>query len=207
MNAPATQNRPTDSEIAFFRVPLGCEAATGLGCGTVATPVLVELECQPGVREAWLNRDGTVLGIVWADGAPAPETVLSTLERHDLAGVELKGQDHEHTRDSLSAGGWCRPMQLHELSAEEARVIAARLVRRLQQNAPVPAGTAERLARNLGDACARALAGASSTSASARQEQIAAALLDAGRDVLEPSAFQAFAAAVSLGHRPLPGEA
>ena len=206
MDVPSGQDAPSE-EMTFFRVPLVCEAASGLGCGTIAAPVLADLECQPAVASAWLNRDGTVLGIVWTDGARDPEPVLSTLQRHGVAGVELKGPDHQRNCDSFAAEAWYRPVQLQDLSAEEARVIAARLVRRLEQNVRVPAGTAERLARSLGDACARALAGASPTSASARREQIAAALLDAGRDVLEPSAFQAFAAAVSLGHRPLPGEA
>jgi hypothetical protein len=132
--------------------------------------------------------------------------VLSSLERHNLAGFKLQGQDHERARDSFAAGGWCRPMQLAELSAEEARVIAARLVRRLESRMSLPIGTAERLAKGLEDACAKALAGASATSFEVRREQIAAALLAAGSDLLDAQALQAFAAVVSLGHRPLAGE-
>lgn len=206
MNVSNESTQLSVFEVSFFRVPLACEAAPGLGCGTIATPVLAELERQPGIREAWLNRDGTVLGIHWAGRGPDPAQVLSSLESHNLAGSELRGQDHDRARDSFAAGGWCRPMQLGELSAEEARVIAARLVRRLESRMSLPIGTAERLAKRLEDACAKALAGASATSFEVRREQIAAALLAAGTDLLDAEALQAFAAVISLGHRPLTGE-
>ena len=147
-----------------------------------------------------------MLGIVWADGAHNPERVVSILEAHGISGVELKGADHARSNDSFAAGGWYRPVQMQELSAEEARVIAARLVGRLEKKAPLPAGTAQRLADKLEQACVTALAGASATSAATRREQIAAALLEAGRNVLTNEAFQSFADVVSLGHRPLPGE-
>ncbi|TAK83538.1 MAG: hypothetical protein EPO20_18000 [Betaproteobacteria bacterium] len=194
------------SRISFFRVPLVCEAASHIGCGTRARPVLAELEREPGVREAWLSRDGTVLGVVWADEACDPERVLSTLRRHGVAGLELKGPEYQRSCDSFAAGGWYRPMQMQDLSAEEARVIAARLIRRLEQDISVSASAAGRLAERLEDACARALAAASPTCPSTRREQIATALLDAGRDFLDPVTFKALAAVVSLGHRPLPGE-
>lgn len=193
-------------EISFFGVPLACEAAPGLGCGTIATPVLAELERQPGIREAWLNRDGTVLGISWAGRGPDPAQVLSALQRHNLAGSELRDRDHDRARHSFASGGWCRPMQLHELSAEEARVIAARLVRRLESKTSLPADTAERLAKRLEDRCVKVLVRASATSFAERREQIATALLEGGKDLLDAQAFQAFAAAVLLGHRPLAGE-
>lgn len=197
---------PIASNMGFFRVPLACEAVPGLGCGTIATPVLADVECQPGVREAWLSREGTVLGIVWADGRSHLDRVLAALGRHGIAGVELKDSEHQRNCDSFAAGGWYRSMHMQDLSAQEARVIAARLVRRLEQNISVSAGTVERLAKSLEEACARALAKASATSASTRREQIALALLDGARDVLDTAAFQAFSAVVSLGHRPLPGE-
>jgi hypothetical protein len=95
---------------------------------------------------------------------------------------------------------------MQELSAEEARVIATRLMRRLEQNVSVSASAAKRLAEGLEDACARALSAASATCPCTRRDQIAAALLDAGRNFLDPPTFEALAAVVSLGHRPLPGE-
>lgn len=192
----------TVQSMSFFHVPLVCEAASHIGCGTRARPVLAELEREAGVREAWLSRDGTALGIVWDGEARDPERVQSILRRHGVAGLELRGAEHQRSYESFASGGWCRSMQVQDLSAEEARLIVARLIRRLGQDVPLPAGAAERLE----DACARVLAVASASCASTRREQIAAALLEVARDVLDQRSFQAFAAAVSLGHRPLAGE-
>lgn len=45
--------------VSFFEVPLVCAAASCLGCGTLAKPILSEIEGEGSVREAWLNRKGT----------------------------------------------------------------------------------------------------------------------------------------------------
>lgn len=200
---PAT---PIASKMSFFRVPLVCEAAPDMGCGTRARPVLVGAEQAPGVREAWLNREGTMLGIVWA-GPCAGEELLRALALQGVAAVELQGEDSRPAYDTFAKGhGWYRAGQMQELSNEEARVIAARLVRRFIQEISLPAAAAERLTRGLEQACARALAEASAVSASKRQEQIASALLDCARNILEAAEFAAFQAVVALGHRPLSGE-
>ena len=192
--------------MSFFRVPLVCEAAPSIGCGTIARPVLADLEHQPGVREASLNREGTVLAVVWDDGAPDPKAVLSTLHRHGIAGVELQGAEYGRNCEAFATGDWYRPTQMQDLSAEEACLIAARLVRRLEQRVSLSTGTSERLVETLERACSKALAQASATSESARRQQIASALRDAASDILDPAAFAAFTAVVLLGHRPLPTE-
>jgi hypothetical protein len=202
-------NENATAAMSFFRVPLVCEAAPHVGCGPIAAPVLKEVEQQPGVREAWLNRKGTILGIVWASGTADPDKVIRALGRHALAGIELESDERQLAYEAFARGdGWYRPMQLQELSAEEAQVIAARLVRRLEQNIPLSAATAERLMGGLEQACARTLAAASTASVGIEilRGQVASALLDASREVLDPAAFGAFQAVVALGHRPLPGE-
>lgn len=205
MNRTADQS-PSASRISFFRVPLVCEAAPHIGCGTRARPVLTEAEQAPEVREAHLNREGTILGVVWAD-VPAPDELLRALARHGLAGVELEGEQRRLAYEAFANGsGWYREQRMQELSGEEARVIAARLARRLAREISLPAETVERLTRGLEQACARALADASPVSGSIRREQIATALSEAGREILDPAAFAALKGAVALGHRPLPGE-
>lgn len=200
---PATANA---SKMSFFRVPLVCEAAVHLGCGTRARPVLAGAERAPGVGEAWLNREGTMLGIVWA-GACDSEELLRVLAPHGVAAVEVHGEDYLQAYDAFATGdAWYRAGQMQELSNEEAHVIAARLVRRLVQEMSLPTAAAERLTAGLEQACARALAEASAVSASERQEQIASAVLNSARKVLEAAEFAAFQAVVALGHRPLPGE-
>lgn len=206
MSKPVDQSRSSAPEMSFFRVPLVCEAASHVGCGTRARPILTEAEQQPGVQEAWLNREGTILGIVWA-GTSDSDQLLRALSRHGVVGSELEGEEGRLAHDAFAGGvAWYRSGQMQELSSEEARVIAARLVRRLTRDISLPADTTERLTRKLEQACARALAEASAVSASTRREQIAAGLLNAARDILDPAAFAALQAAVSLGHKPLPGE-
>ena len=194
------------NQVSFFRVPLGCEAAPGLGCGTLARPVLAAIESQPGVREAWLSKDGTVLAIVWMGAALPIEWVLSTLETQGIHGVELGSTGRHQSGDSFPTGGWVRPARLRDLSAAEARVIAVRVVRRVEKRIALEGGESERLADRLTSACEDALANASTTSAALRQEQIAQSLLRAGKQTLDAEAYLALEAAVALGHRPLPHE-
>lgn len=147
-----------------------------------------------------------MLGIVWAGGC-ASEGLLRALALQGIAAVELQAEDSRLVYDTFDKGhGWYRAGQMQELSNEEARVIAARLVRRLMQEISLPAAAAERLTRGLEQACARALAEASAVSASKRQEQVASALLNAARNILAAAEFAAFQAVVALGHRPLSGE-
>src|SRR6266851_4225024 len=58
--APVTADR-----ISVFKVPLVCPAAPQIGCGTASKPILLALEKQPGVLQAWLNRAGTRIAVVW----------------------------------------------------------------------------------------------------------------------------------------------
>lgn len=55
--------------IDFYQVSLRCRAAPGLGCGSRAKPLLLELERNPAVAEAWLNRAGTLVAVVRKDVA------------------------------------------------------------------------------------------------------------------------------------------
>ncbi len=206
MSELLNQSPPSASQMGFFRVPLVCEAAPHIGCGTRARPVLAEAEQASAVREAWLNRDGTILGVVWTDTAD-PIQLRQALSRHGIAAVELQEEERRLAYNSFAGNsGWYRPSQMQALSIEEARVIAARILRRLARDTALPIATTEHLRRETERACARTLAEASAVSASMRREQIASALMEAARRILEPEALPAFQAAVSLGHRPLPGE-
>src|SRR5262245_40696031 len=53
--------------LTFYSVPFTCPAAPEIGCGSLAKPILLELERVSGIKEAWLNRAGTQLAIVWSE--------------------------------------------------------------------------------------------------------------------------------------------
>src|SRR5438093_12373547 len=55
----------TAERVSVFKAPLVCPAAPQIGCGSASKPILLDLEKQPGVLEAWLNRAGTRIAVVW----------------------------------------------------------------------------------------------------------------------------------------------
>src|SRR5438874_11642790 len=59
----------TADRISVFKAPLVCPAAPQIGCGSASKPILLDLERQPGVLEAWLNRAGTIIAVVWKPDA------------------------------------------------------------------------------------------------------------------------------------------
>src|SRR5260370_4273708 len=87
----------------FYEVPLKCLAAPQIACGSRAKPVLFSLERRPTVAEAWVNRRGTVVAVVWkADSTAATRAaVISDIASlHDLSFRELGKEerlDPEHT--------------------------------------------------------------------------------------------------------------
>src|SRR6266550_2309017 len=53
---------PVSQSPTFQRIVIPVE---GIGCGSASKPILLDLERQAGVLEAWLNRAGTIIAVVW----------------------------------------------------------------------------------------------------------------------------------------------
>jgi hypothetical protein len=82
----------TADRISLFKVPLQCPAAPQIGCGSAAKPILLELERETGVAEAWLNRVGTTLAVVWKpklDAQTRSNVVAKLKEDH---ATEIQGE-------------------------------------------------------------------------------------------------------------------
>src|SRR5260370_42633358 len=76
-------DKPTNDEtITFYDVPLVCGAGPEIRCGSRAKPLLIDLEQQIGIKEAWLNRTGTIVAIGWRASAPNEKVVQPEFERH-----------------------------------------------------------------------------------------------------------------------------
>lgn len=196
--------------VSFFRLSLACRAAPGLGCGTRAKPVLIALEINPAVNQAWLDRHGSMLAIMWSDARAQRshrDAALAILKKKRLGARELTGAARTRALESFLSGvGWFRAAAVDRLSEEEAGIIAARLVRRLTATANLFDGKAETLRMAFTDACKRELTENPATSSRARRNRIAKAVLKAGRQFLDENQFLALKKAVAMGHRPVAGE-
>ena len=58
---------PKLKTISFYKVPLVCGADKEIGCGSRIKPLFIETEKVKEVKESWVNRQGTVIAIVWQD--------------------------------------------------------------------------------------------------------------------------------------------
>jgi hypothetical protein len=184
--AEDAKTQTNSDRISLFSVPLTCPAAPEMGCGTVAKPVLLDLQHQPGVAEAWLKGTGTVLAVVGTDSDPESrlETVRSILEKNGITATELNGENRElELKSFVSRHDWYRGAEVDSLTKREAGIIAARLARRVQAKVALSAEGAKALETDLTQAFIDGLG----------QE-----------DETRAAAFKAFQEAIAKGYYPLP---
>lgn len=118
-------NISTAEIISFYDVPLVCSAASEIGCGSRAKPVLLEMEKNHAIKEAWLNRAGTVYAIVWADADKTNETAKPIFEKYKIDFKKISGKKTNNFLSSFREDGkWYRGGDVDKLSIEEAGVIA-----------------------------------------------------------------------------------
>src|SRR5712691_13131308 len=85
----------TADRISVFQAPLVCPAAPQIGCGSASKPILLDLEKQPGVFQAWLNRAGTIIAVVWKPESDAEtRSKVATGLKEDRA-TELQGDSRD----------------------------------------------------------------------------------------------------------------
>src|SRR5439155_179234 len=96
--ALASENKipPAKDQINFYQAQLVCPAAPLIGCGSAAKPILLELERDPHVSEAWLNRPGTNIAVIWKERmasrkrAKIIQAVLSEPRVHEIKRTSKK---------------------------------------------------------------------------------------------------------------------
>ncbi|HME87698.1 MAG TPA: hypothetical protein VKE30_00635 [Chthoniobacterales bacterium] len=191
----------TADRISVFKAPLVCPAARQIGCGSASKPILLDLEQQPGVLEAWLNRAGTRIAVVWKPESDAPTRGKVVADLKEDYVIELDGKPRdEAVNDFLSGKGWYRGADVDRLSEEEADVIAARLVRRVQAKTALAKDKAEGLQRALADAYRQRL-----TNKISRDEELSR-FQDIGREYLAKDQVSILNEAIDSGVLPLPNE-
>jgi len=132
----------------------------------------LDLERQPGVAEAWLNRAGTRIAVVWKPGANAEARRKVVVDLKEDRASELDGASRdEAVRDFLSGKDWYHGVDVDRLSEEEADIIAARLVRWVQAKSALSKEKAEGLQHDFSETLRRDLTGKST--APRRLEEVA----------------------------------
>jgi len=199
-NAAAT----TANRISVFKAPLVCPAAPQIGCGSASKPILLDLERQAGVLEAWLNRAGTIIAVVWKPESNAETRRNVATELKEDHAVEMQGKSRdEAVKDFLSGKGWYRGADVDRLSEEEAGIIAARLVRWVRAKTALAKDKAEGLQRAVEDTLRKDLTGKST--GPNRLEDVAREYLDQEQIKILKEAIKD-EVAIENGERPVPKE-
>src|SRR5438034_2542723 len=197
-NAAAT----TANRISVFKAPLVCPAAPQIGCGSASKPILLDLDRQAGVLEAWLNRAGTIIAVVWRPESNAETRRNVATELKEDHAVEMQGKSRdEAVKDFLSGKGWYRGADVDRLSEEEAGVIAARFVRRVQARTALAKDKADGLERDLTGAIRKQLTGECSA-----PDQKQPSCDDVAGKYLDQEQLKILREAIEKGARPLPNE-
>jgi predicted DNA binding protein len=199
--APLASAAVPADRISVFKAPLVCPAARQIGCGSASKPILLDLEQQTGVAEAWLNRAGTIIAVVWKPDATAEARSHVAGELKEDRATEIEGASRdEAVKDFLSGKSWYRGADVDRLSEEEADVIAARLVRRVQAKTALAKDKAEGLQHALADVYKQRL-----TNKISREQELSR-FLDIGREYLAQDQVAILKEAIENGVLPLPNE-
>jgi hypothetical protein len=171
---------------------------------------LLDLENKPIVKEAWLDRQGKTLAIVWKEGAANAErvTVVGAVRKaHNLPADELIGGARDTALQSFrSGGGWHRGGDVDRLSEEEAGIIADRLVLRVVAKAPTVLSKAELLRPIMADIIRDCLVGSPDPLSARCRETFVEDLMTVVGGHLSEAESHALVEAAKAGFRPLDGE-
>ncbi len=129
------KTKTRESSISFYKTPLVCNAAPDIGCGSRAKPVLLELEKDPAVKEAWLNRAGTIIAIVWKNKPKTESVVEPILDENNISFTELRQKEAAQYKKTFRQENlWYRGADVDQLSTEEATTIAENAVKFAMEN-------------------------------------------------------------------------
>lgn len=201
----AKNTQPPADAVSFYSVPLMCPAARGLGCGSRAKPMLLELERTEAITEAWLDHSGATLAIVWSDSSSAAQragALKQIADKHDVPLDEITGPARESSITAFRSGkGWHRGSDVDRLSEQEALVIANRLLDRTAVEAPSSKSKADAIRPELTEIVRQFLVGTMPSVEECREK-----LTTIGRKHFNKAELTAFEHAFEKGYRPIAGE-
>jgi hypothetical protein len=132
--------------VSFYDVPLVCNAAPDIGCGSRSKPALLELEKNPAIKEAWLNRQGTVIAIVWKDKDQTQTVAKPIFTENNIDYKEPNEKNVALYKENFRKENlWYRGADVDMLSREEASTIAASSVKFALENNLITKDEAEKI--------------------------------------------------------------
>jgi hypothetical protein len=156
---------PDAKRLSFYQIPLVCPAAPQIGCGSASKPLLLGLENSGVALEAWLNRAGTIMAVVWSEQSTPRQrskALKSILKQGEIEAKELSGEARRQALNAFAQKtGWYRGAEVDHLSEEEAVVIAARLVGRIRAKITVSDEKAKAIEQGFNDVLKQKLTGKS----------------------------------------------
>jgi hypothetical protein len=165
------------------------------------------LEREPAIAEAWLNGTGTLLAVIWAGNSrndSRTKAAQVVLEKNGMTATELNGETRDiELKSFVSGDAWYRGADVDRLSKQEARTIAARLVRRVQTKVALSEEKAKALEAGWADVVARCFIGSRDNSNGTREKELSEQLLKVARENLDQSEIGAFQEAIAKGLLPV----
>jgi hypothetical protein len=195
-----------EDRISFFKVSLECPAAPRIGCGTASKPILLQLEREPSVDQAWLNRAGTEIAILWKPEADTGARRNVSVKLTDY-GKEMQGESRKEALKSFISGqGWYHGADVDRLSEEEAGIIAARLVRRVEAKMPLPKDRAHEFQLALAQSWSKCVTSGEHIANNGRQCRVEDIVEDIASRYFNDEQQKILKEAVAAGVTPLPNE-
>lgn len=212
IHAEGSKVRAGPDSVSLFEVPLRCPAAPEIGCGSMAKPILLALEGDTHISEAWLSGTGTKLAVVGTENSTRESRTMTVVALFESVfgrdgATELQGEARERELKSfLSGDSWYRGAQVDSLSKMEAGIIAARLLRRLQARATLSDATARALEIAFIEAFKRRFIPSPDQARPAVGSRFEDDLMTAARKHLDEKGIAAFQQSIAKGYRPEPNE-
>jgi hypothetical protein len=92
------------------------------------------MEKSLAVKEAWLNRAGTLLAVVW-ENVQLADSANAVFSRFNVAFRELSGEQLGHARSSFrNKKDWYKSAEVDQLTQEEAGILAGQVISPLKTN-------------------------------------------------------------------------
>ena len=91
-------NSQKEKTITFYKVPLVCSADKEIACGSRIKPFFIETGKQNAIKESWVNREGTVIAIIWKENIPKEEKekiILPLFEEFDIEAKYISNEEKQ----------------------------------------------------------------------------------------------------------------